>query len=130
VGAGIGVLVVAELVGSAQVDALTIVALGGVLVWTILQGAVSREPALVAGFATLGLLVLWPIVTSFPGPSGGVAPQALRAVLVTATHTTFAWIVGRRGALVDERVDMAAIGAVGAVALVVITRLVVGGRPL
>jgi hypothetical protein len=129
VGAGLGVLVIAELTGAARTDGLTVVALGGVLVWAILQGAGEREPALLAGFATLGLIVLWPVVRYVPGPARGLAPRGVRPLLVTGAHVANAWIVGRRGALVDDRVEMAVIGAVGAVALVLATRLVVGGRP-
>jgi hypothetical protein len=127
-GAGLGVLVVAELTGSARADGLTVLALGGVLVWAILQGAGESEPALLAGFATLGLIVLWPVVRYVPGPARALAPHGVRPLLVTAAHTANAWIVGRRGALIDDRVEMATIGAVGAVALVIVARLVVGAR--
>jgi hypothetical protein len=127
-GAGLGVLVVAELTGAARADGLTVVALGGVLIWTILEGAVSREPALVAGFATLGLIVLWPVVRLLPGPAAALAPYGVRPFLVTGAQVAYAWIVGRRGALVDDRLDMALIAAIGAVALVAVTRLVVGAR--
>jgi hypothetical protein len=129
VGAGLGVMVVAVLTGAADANGVTVVALGSVLVWAILQGAVTREPAFLAGFAALGLLVLWPLVRYVPGPARGLAPRGARPLLVTAAHTGYAWIVGRRGALVDDRVEMALVGAVGALALIVVTRLVVGGRP-
>jgi hypothetical protein len=128
VGAGVGVLVVAELTGAARADGLTVVALGGVLVWAILEGAVTRQPALVAAFASLGLLVLWPVVRYVPGPARALAPRAIRPLLVSTAHAAAVWLVGRRGALLDDRFDMAMIAAFGTVLLLVVTRLIVGGR--
>jgi hypothetical protein len=127
-GAGLGVLVVAVLTGRARSDGLTVVLLGGVLVWAMLQGSVQREPALVGALGTLGLLVSWPVVRRIPGPRNGVAPAAVEPLALTAAHALTVWIVGRRGALESSVTAMTVIVITGNLVLVVVARLLTGGR--
>ena len=126
--AGLGVLVLAEVTGRARTGALGVVALGGVVVWALLQGAGNRAPALVAGFGTLGLLALWPIVVWRPGPARSLVPRRLRPLLITALQVVDALFIGRRGAVEDSARNVALATAVSSVALVLATRVVVGGR--
>jgi hypothetical protein len=64
IGAVIAVIWLAELTGRMRVDALIVVALDVVLVWAAVQGAAGRSGAMIAGVATLGLLVVAPIVAA------------------------------------------------------------------
>jgi len=128
-GAGLGVLVLAELTGRCRGDALTVVALAGVLVWAITFGTGGRGPAAVAGYATLGLLVSWPVVPRLPGPRRGLVPAATRPAVLTAVDAVAVVLIGRRGATASSVAEMAVIAALGWVALLVVARLVNGVRP-
>jgi hypothetical protein len=130
VAAGLAVLTLAELTGRARTDALTVVALGAVLVWAGLQGAGDHGPAVVAAFATLGLLALWPVVAHVPGPRRALVPRAVRPTAITALHAVEVVLVARRGATEASVRTVALAAAIGAILLVVAVRLAAGGRRL
>jgi len=127
VGVGLAAFVVAELTGRARADGAAVVALGAALVWATLQGAGGREPALLAAFGAFGLLAVWPLVGALPGPRRALAPAPLRPALVAAAHAVAAVVIGRRGAVTDERVDVVLFAVAGLAALVIVVRLVTGG---
>jgi hypothetical protein len=127
-GAGLGVLVVAHLAARARSDGLEVTLLGGVLTWAMLQGSVEREPALVGALGTFGLLVSWPVVRRLPGPHRGLAPASLRPLLLTTAHAITVWMVGRRGALENSMTAVAVVAVAGNAGLVLVARLVTGGR--
>ena len=127
VGVGLAAFVVAELTGRARANGAAVVALGAALVWATLQGAGASQPALLAGFGAFGLLAVWPVVGALPGPRRSLAPAPLRPALVGAAHAVGAVVIGRRGAVVAERVDVTLFAAVGLAALLVVVRLVTGG---
>ena len=127
--AGLAAFAVAELMGSARTSALTVVVLSGTLVAAVLDGGVGREPATIAGFATLGLLVLWPVAVALPGPSTPLVPgAALRSAIVTGLHAVTVVIIGRQGAVVESRPKVVLIVIVGSGLLVLAVRLAVGAR--
>jgi hypothetical protein len=128
VGAGFGVFVLGELTGRCRGDALTVVALAGVLVWAITFGTGGRGTAAVAGYATLGLIALWPAVALLPGPRRGLTPAAVRAALLTAVDAVAVVLIGRRGAIVQSVEAMTLTAVLALAALVVVARIVYGSR--
>jgi len=98
----------------------------GVLAWAALSGAALGESAVVGGLASLGLLVIWPVVAQLPGPGEAVVP--VHPWFSAALLQLFAGIVvgltaGRAASLTSAVV----ISAVMLAVLAITTRLA-GGR--
>lgn len=121
--------VVATLLGGIRSGGGVVVALGAVLMWLTFGGAGDRPPALVAGTAALGLLVVSPVVAALPGPPRSLLPRVLVGGAVAATNTLAVVAIGRRGAVSDSWREVAVLAALGLAALAVITRLLHGPVP-
>ena len=72
-----------------------------VLPWAALRGAPAGGPALVAGLAVPGLLVLAPLVGRVPGPRSPLVPRATRSVVLVGLQLVFAAVVARQAATSD-----------------------------
>lgn len=110
-------------------SSLVVVALGAVLMWLTLGGAAYRHPAMVAGAAALGLLVVSPLVAVLPGPARPVLPKPLAGGAVAVVNAVAVVTIGRRGAVTDSWREVAVLAVLGLAALAVVTRLLHGPVP-
>lgn len=97
VGAVIAVIWLGELSGRMRVDALIVVALDIVLVWAAVQGAVGVSGAMIAGVATLGLLVVAPIVAAVARAPRSLSHAPWTMPVLVGLQFVFAIAVARLG---------------------------------
>ena len=82
VAAVLAVLVLASLAAPGRASWVLVVGLDVVLAWAAVRGAPGGGPALVAGLAMPGLLVVAPLTSHLPGPRRALVPAACPACRV------------------------------------------------
>jgi len=97
VGAVVAVIWLGELSGRMRVDALIVAALDIVLVWAAVQGSVGRSGAMIAGVATLGLLVVAPIVAAVTRAPRSVSSSQWMMPVLVGIQFVFTIAVARVG---------------------------------
>ena len=99
-----------------------------VLVWAAVRGAPAGGPALAAGLAMPGLLVVAPLTSHLLGPRRALVPVSVQPAVLVALQAGFAVVVARNAASRDTIAGATTLAAGSLVVLVVAARLTVGTR--
>ena len=115
----LAVLVLASLAAPRPASWVLVVGLDVVLVWAAVRGAPGGGPALAAGLAMPGLLVVAPLTSHLPGPRRAVVPASVQPAALIALQVGFAVVVARVAASSDTIAGATAIAVAALVVLVV-----------
>ena len=126
--AGLTVLLLASLVAPGRTSWVLVVGLDVLLAWAAVRGAPGGGPALAAGLAMPGLLVVAPLTSHLPGPRRAIASTAVQGAALVVLQACFAVGVARVAARADTIAVASTIAAAALVVLIVGARLIVGSR--
>ena len=107
---------------------MLVVGLDVVLAWAAVRGAPAGGPALLAGLAMPGLLVIAPVTSQLPGPRRPLVPGSMQPAALVGLQAVYAVTIARTAARTDTLAAAATIAALGLVLLVAAARVTVGPR--
>ena len=128
VAAVLAAVFLASLAAPGPASWVLVVGLDVVLVWTAVRGAPDGGPALLAGLAMPGLLVVAPVTSHLPGPRRPIVPASMQPAALIGLQAGFTVAIARTAARADTIAVASTIVALGLVVLLATARLAVGPR--